>query len=55
MAPQVAAILARELGRDAAWERQQVAEFTTLAARYMVRGAGPYTVNSSNPPIGTTD
>jgi glycerol-3-phosphate dehydrogenase len=40
LAPQVAAILARELGRDAAWERQQVAEFTTLAARYAVGGAG---------------
>jgi glycerol-3-phosphate dehydrogenase len=40
MAPQVAAILARELGRDGAWERQQVAEFTTLAARYAVGGAG---------------
>ena len=40
MAPQVAAILARELGRDAAWERQQVAEFTALAGRYVVGGAG---------------
>jgi glycerol-3-phosphate dehydrogenase len=40
MAPQVAAILAREIGRDAAWERRQVTEFTTLAERYVVRGAG---------------
>jgi glycerol-3-phosphate dehydrogenase len=40
IAPQVAAILARELGRDGAWEREQVAEFTTLAARYAVGGAG---------------
>ena len=39
MAPQVAAILARELDRDAEWERQQVAEFTALAERYVVRGA----------------
>jgi glycerol-3-phosphate dehydrogenase len=37
MAPQVAAILARELGRDAAWQQQQVAEFTALAERYVVR------------------
>jgi glycerol-3-phosphate dehydrogenase len=40
MAPQVAAILAREIGRDAAWERRQVTEFTSLAERYVVRGAG---------------
>jgi len=39
MAPQVAAILARELGRDAEWERQQAAEFTALAGRYVVHGA----------------
>jgi glycerol-3-phosphate dehydrogenase len=38
MAPQVAAILARELGRDAAWERQQIAEFTRLAEQYVVHG-----------------
>ena len=38
MAPQVAAILARELGRDAAWERQQIADFALLAERYVVQG-----------------
>ena len=38
MAPQVAAILARELGRDAAWERQQIDDFTLLAERYVVQG-----------------
>jgi glycerol-3-phosphate dehydrogenase len=40
MAPQVAAILARELGRDAAWQQQQVAAFTALARRYAARGDG---------------
>jgi glycerol-3-phosphate dehydrogenase len=38
MAPRVAAILARELGRDAAWERQQIVDFTAVAERYVVRG-----------------
>ena len=37
MAAETAAILARELGRDAAWERQQVDDFTTLAKQYMLR------------------
>jgi glycerol-3-phosphate dehydrogenase len=35
MAPQVAAILARALGHDAAWERQQVAAFRALAQEYL--------------------
>ena len=34
MAPEVATILARELGQDAAWERRQVADFTSLARQY---------------------
>lgn len=34
MAPDVAAIMARELRRDHEWERQQVAQFTKLAERY---------------------
>jgi glycerol-3-phosphate dehydrogenase len=34
MAPAVAAILANELGRDEAWQRQQVEDFGTIAARY---------------------
>jgi glycerol-3-phosphate dehydrogenase len=34
-APKVAALLAAELGRDAAWRDQQVAEFTKLAACYL--------------------
>jgi len=36
MAPAVAVLMARELGRDEAWQRAQVAEFAKLAARYMV-------------------
>jgi len=35
-APRVAAILARELGRDAAWERAQVAEFREVAKAYVL-------------------
>jgi glycerol-3-phosphate dehydrogenase len=34
-APAVAAILARELGRDDAWSAGQVAEFQVLAAGYV--------------------
>jgi glycerol-3-phosphate dehydrogenase len=35
MAPEVAAILAQELGCDAAWQERQVKEFGLLAARYI--------------------
>jgi glycerol-3-phosphate dehydrogenase len=35
-APRVASILARELGRDAEWERRQVADYTELARGYMM-------------------
>ena len=34
-APRVAALLARELGRDAAWECAQATAFTTLARGYL--------------------
>jgi len=34
MAPKVASILGSELGRDANWEREQIAAFTTLAHGY---------------------
>jgi glycerol-3-phosphate dehydrogenase len=34
-APSVAALLAEELGRDAAWQDQQAAEFEKLAASYL--------------------
>ncbi len=36
MAPAVAAVLAAELGRDAAWQTAQVAAFTELAAAYSI-------------------
>jgi glycerol-3-phosphate dehydrogenase len=35
VAPKVAELMARELGKDAAWQRDQVAEFTTIAERYL--------------------
>jgi glycerol-3-phosphate dehydrogenase len=35
MAPQVARIMATELGRDEAWEKQQVSEFRELALRHL--------------------
>jgi glycerol-3-phosphate dehydrogenase len=35
MAPRVAELLAGELGRDAAWQRAQVAQFSDLAAAYL--------------------
>jgi glycerol-3-phosphate dehydrogenase len=37
MAPETARLLARELGRDAAWQAQQVAAFRTLAEGYLVQ------------------
>ncbi|MBX7214870.1 MAG: glycerol-3-phosphate dehydrogenase/oxidase [Thermoflexales bacterium] len=36
VAPAIAAVLAAELGRDAAWEREQVAQYQALARRYLV-------------------
>jgi glycerol-3-phosphate dehydrogenase len=36
MAPAVARLMAEELGRDESWQRDQVAEFTTLAHGYLV-------------------
>jgi glycerol-3-phosphate dehydrogenase len=35
-APAVAALLAAELGRDAAWESGQVSEFTSIAQHYLI-------------------
>jgi len=35
-APKVAALLARELGRDAAWQKKQIAEYTELAKGYVL-------------------
>ena len=36
MAPEVARLMARELGRNAAWEREQVAAFLAIAANYQI-------------------
>jgi glycerol-3-phosphate dehydrogenase len=36
MAPEVAALMARELGRDAVWRQREVAAFTELAKQYVV-------------------
>jgi glycerol-3-phosphate dehydrogenase len=38
-APQVASILAGELGHDSSWEREQVEEFVELAKGYLPEGA----------------
>ena len=38
MAPAAARLLARELGKDAAWEQEQVRAFRALAAQYSVNG-----------------
>jgi len=38
MAPPVAKLLAQELGRDAAWQSRQIAEFEKTAAGYLVTG-----------------
>ncbi len=36
VAPKVAKLMAKELGKDKRWEKQQVTEYTELAKRYMV-------------------
>ena len=36
MAPQVAHIMAQELGKDEAWEQEQVASFCELADGYIL-------------------
>lgn len=41
MAPQVANVMACELGRDEAWEKRQVAEFTEMAKHYLVAESDP--------------
>lgn len=38
MAPKAAAVLAAELGRDEAWQKDQVAEFGRIAAGYVLGG-----------------
>jgi glycerol-3-phosphate dehydrogenase len=39
MAPEVARIMAQELGRDETWQRKQVEEYTGLASNYRMPGA----------------
>ncbi len=46
IAPQVAALLAAELGRDQRWVEQQVAAFQTLAAQYLPDGVAPAGVHA---------
>ncbi len=36
MAPKVAELMADELGRDAAWQREQVETYTALARGYLI-------------------
>jgi glycerol-3-phosphate dehydrogenase len=40
-APEVARLMALELGRDAAWVRREVADFTALAAGYRIGASAP--------------
>ncbi|MCF8038424.1 MAG: FAD-dependent oxidoreductase, partial [Desulfohalobiaceae bacterium] len=42
MAPETARIMARELGRDEAWQRAQVEDFRKLAAAYIPRPSEEY-------------
>ena len=37
MAPQVAALLAQELGHDAYWQQEQVAAFRAIAQNYLLQ------------------
>jgi glycerol-3-phosphate dehydrogenase len=38
MAPAVARLMARELGRDESWQRREVAAFEVLAQQYTIAG-----------------
>ena len=44
MAPVVAALLAKELGHDYAWQQQQVTDFTQLAQGYLLQAQPKLTV-----------
>jgi len=37
LAPEVAAIMAKSLGKNRKWQKQQVADFTVLAKNYVVK------------------
>ena len=49
MAPEVASLLAEELGRDDAWARNQVAAFQALAAQYTFAPEAPVLTPSEQP------
>jgi glycerol-3-phosphate dehydrogenase len=51
IAPAVAALLAGELGRDAAWEDAEVASFRAMAAQYVPQDR-QYPAMNSRPPVG---
>jgi glycerol-3-phosphate dehydrogenase len=38
MAPEVARLMAKEMGKDEAWQKKQIAEFTELAKGYYLEG-----------------
>jgi glycerol-3-phosphate dehydrogenase len=46
MAPAVAQLLAEELGRDEAWEKEQIASFMKLANRYLLEAYYPAEVEA---------
>jgi glycerol-3-phosphate dehydrogenase len=46
MAPRVAELLAGELGRDEAWQREQVDAYTELARGYLVADRDDATVEA---------
>ncbi len=40
MAPQVAALMAAEMGKDQSWQQEQVSAFTAMAQHYLLQPAG---------------
>ena len=52
MAPAVAAIMAREAGKDEAWQQEQVRQFVELAGGYLLC---PYTPGNGKPAKDTPD
>jgi glycerol-3-phosphate dehydrogenase len=50
MAPRVADLLARELGRDRAWRDAQIAAFHEVAKGYLITPAGPLRRGPAPPP-----
>jgi glycerol-3-phosphate dehydrogenase len=41
MAPTVAAMMAKEMGRDAKWEKNEISKFVELANRYLLERYEP--------------